>query len=97
MLRFGDNRSMEGIFLDDALCLMVIDYEIQKTDQYVYGAADEVEANQMHAKSERMKKGLQDVLLARGFFESSERSLSELFNGYTCFLAEVDEFLYEGR
>ena len=88
---------MEGIFLDDALCLMIIDYEIQKTDQYVYGAADEVEANQMHAKSERMKKGLQDVLLARGFFESSERSLSELFNGYTCFLAEFDEFLYEGR
>ena len=32
-----------------------------------------------------------------GFFESSERSLSELFNGYTCFLAEFDEFLYEGR
>lgn len=43
----------------------VIDYEIQKTDQFVYGTADEVEANQMHAKSERMKKGLQDVLLAR--------------------------------
>ncbi len=76
---------------------MVIDYEIQKTDQFVYGTADEVEANQMHAKSERMKKGLQDVLLARGFFESSERSLSELFNGYTRFLAEVDESPYEGR
>lgn len=89
---------MEGkFFSDDALCLMVIDYEIQKTDQFVYGTADEVEANQMHAKSERMKKGLQDVLLARGFFESSERSLSELFNGYTRFLAGVDEFLYEGR
>lgn len=51
----------------------------------------------MHAKSKRMKKGLQDVLLARGFFESGERSLSELFNGYTRFLAEVDESLYEGR
>ena len=51
---------------------MVIDHEIQKTDQFVYGAADEVEANQMHAKSGRMKKGLQDVLLARDFFESSE-------------------------
>ena len=65
---------------------MVIDYEIQKTDLFVYDTVDEVEDNQMYAKSERMKKGLQDVLLVRGgFFESIERSLSELFNGYRPF------------
>lgn len=77
---------------------MVIDYEIQKTDLFVYDTVDEVEANQMYAKSERMKKGLQDVLLVR---VASLKALNEAYPNYSMdidrFLAEVDEFLYEGR
>lgn len=77
---------------------MVIDYEIQKTDLFVYDTIDEVEANQMYAKSERMKKGLQDVLLVR---VASLKALNEAYPNYSMdiarFLAEVDEFLCEGR
>lgn len=77
---------------------MVIDYEIQKTDLFVYDTVDEVEANQMYAKSERMKKGLQDVLLVR---VASLKALNEAYPNYSMdivrFLAGVDEFLYEGR
>lgn len=77
---------------------MVIDYEIQKTDLFVYDTVDEVEANQMYAKSERMKKGLQDVLLVRA---ASLKALNEAYTNYSMdiarFLAEVDESLYEGR
>ena len=87
-----------GNFSGDALCLMVIDYEIQKTDLFVYDTVDEVEANQMYAKSERMKKGLQDVLLVR---VASLKALNEAYPNYSMdiarFLAEVDEFLCEGR
>lgn len=57
--------SQKGSFSGDALCLMVIDFELQKTDLFVYDTVDEVEANQMYAKREKMKKGLRDVLLVR--------------------------------
>ena len=52
----------------------------------------------MYAKSERLKKGLQDVLLVR---VASLKALNEAYPNYSMdiarFLAEVDEFLYEGR
>ncbi len=45
-----------------------------------------------------MKKGLQDVLLVR---VASLKALNESYPNYSMdiarFLAEVDEFLYEGR
>lgn len=84
-------------FSGDALCLMVIDYEVQKTDLFVYDTVDEVEANQMYVKREKMKKGLQDVLLVR---VASLSALSEAYPNYStdiaCFLAEVDKFLGDG-
>lgn len=89
--------SQQGCFSGDALCLMVIDYEIQKTDLFVYDTVDEVEANQMYAKREKMKKGLQDVLLVR---VASLKALNEAYPNYSTdiahFLSEVDEFLGGG-
>lgn len=86
--------SQKGCFSGDALCLMVIDYEVQKTDLFVYDTVDEVEANQMYAKREKMKKGLQDVLLVR---VASLSALNEAYPNYSTdiarFLDEVDEFL----
>lgn len=86
--------SQKGLFSGDALCLMAIDYEIQKTDLFVYDTVDEVEANQMYAKREKMKRGLQDVLLVR---VASLNALSEAYPNYSTdiayFLSEVDELL----
>lgn len=86
--------SQKGSFSGDALCLMVIDFELQKADLFVYDTVDEVEANQMYAKREKMKKGLQDVLLVR---VASLKALNEAYPNYSTdiayFLAEVDEFL----
>lgn len=86
--------SQKGSFSGDALCLMVIDFELQKTDLFVYDIVDEVEANQMYAKREKMKKGLQDVLLVR---VASLKALNEAYPNYSTdiayFLAEIDEFL----
>ena len=51
----------------------------------------------MYAKREKMKKGLQDVLLVR---VASLSALSEAYPNYStdiaCFLAEVDKFLGDG-
>lgn len=86
--------SQKGSFSGDALCPMVIDFELQKTDLFVYDTVDEVEANQMYAKREKMKKGLQDVLLVR---VASLKALNKAYPNYSTdiayFLAEVDEFL----
>ena len=86
--------SQKGCFSGDALCLMVIDYEVQKTDLFIYDTVDEVEANQMYAKREKMKKGLQDVLLVR---VASLKALNEAYPNYSTdiayFLTEIDRFL----
>ena len=86
--------SKEGQLSSDALCLLVIDYAMQKTDLYVYGTAEEPLANRMYAEYERSKKGLEDVLLVR---VSSMQNLREAYPNYSTdiarFLDELDSFL----
>lgn len=84
--------SQEGYFSGDAFCLLAIDYELQKTDLFVYDTKDEVEANQMYAKREKAKRGLQDVLLVR---VSSLQALEKAYPNYSTdikfFLGRVSE------
>ena len=86
--------SKEGQLSGDALCLLVIDYALQKTDLYVYDTAEETLANRMYAEREHSKKGLQDVLLVR---VSSMQNLREAYPNYSTdiarFLDELDLFL----
>ncbi len=72
--------SQDGRFSGDAFCLLVIDYELQKTDLFVYSTKDEVEANKVYAKREKAKNGLQDVLLVR---VSSLKALKKAYPNYS--------------
>ena len=84
-----------GSFKDDALCLLCVDYEEQKTDLFIYDDKEELRANQMYTRREEAKSGLQDVLLVK---VSSLKGLQQAYPNYSMDIAEflntMRDFLY---